>query len=69
MTTENEIFTSQVRDANNVTLDVILANLTAQTAIANGAQNTVMVSANGGSTLAPRQHQLRQYGKHSGCSH
>src|ERR1017187_3693387 len=52
MTTENEIFTSQVRDANGITLDIILTSLEAEVATANGAQNTVMVSANGGSTLA-----------------
>lgn len=51
MANENEIYTSQVRDANNVTLDIILANLTAQTAVTSGSANTVEVSANGGSTL------------------
>ena len=49
--TENEIFLSQVRDVVGTTLDVILANLQAQTAISNSAANTCSVSANDGSTL------------------
>src|ERR1039458_5675780 len=52
MALEQEIFTSQIRDANGITLDGILTTLEAEVAISNNAPNTVMVSANGGSTLA-----------------
>ena len=52
MALEQEIFTSQIRDANGITLDAILTSLEAEVALSNSAPNTVMVSANGGSTLA-----------------
>src|ERR1022692_3621522 len=58
MATENEIFTSQVRDANGITLDVILSSLEAEVAATNAAPNTVMVSANGGSTLSAKSLNL-----------